>query len=60
MKLSSRSRILSISHNDLDGIGCQIVLKNYFNNIEFSVTTYNNIDEVLENCLIGLTFQWYI
>jgi oligoribonuclease NrnB/cAMP/cGMP phosphodiesterase (DHH superfamily) len=51
MKLSSRSRILSISHNDLDGIGCQIVLKNYFNNIEFSVTTYNNIDEVLEKTI---------
>ncbi|MFW6272860.1 MAG: DHHA1 domain-containing protein [bacterium] len=37
--LNQNSKILSISHNDMDGVGCQIVLGNVFKNI-----TYVNID----------------
>lgn len=47
MKLSSKMRVLSISHWDLDGCGCQIVLANYFDNITFRSCTFNNIDTAL-------------
>lgn len=43
------SRILNITHKDLDGIGCSIVLGNSFdkNKIEYRSVKYNEIDQVL-------------
>jgi len=38
---------LSISHIDLDGIGCQIVLNNYFNITRMNIN-YNKIEEYLD------------
>lgn len=43
--VNKNSKVLSVSHNDLDGIGCQILLANYFTNISFYNWSYYEIDE---------------
>lgn len=43
------AKIMSVSHNDLDGVGCQIVLGNVFKNIHFISSSYYNADDVLES-----------
>jgi len=48
MKLNSKSRILSASHWDMDGSTCQIVLGNYFENIEYHSATFTNIDHMMK------------
>jgi len=48
MKLNSKSRILSVSHWDMDGSTCQIVLGNYFENIEYHSATFTNIDHMMK------------
>lgn len=44
------SRILNISHKDLDGVGCSIVLGNVFpkENIKYIYSTYSDIQQILE------------
>lgn len=49
VKIPRDARILSISHYDLDGMGCQIVLANVFTNISFINTSFYNLDEKLES-----------
>ncbi len=50
-QISLDSKILNLTHKDLDGCGCSIVLGNTFprNNIKFWYTNYNQINSVLEN-----------
>lgn len=40
-------KVLSFSHYDLDGIGCQIILSNYFTNITCYNTTYSQEQDLL-------------
>jgi len=40
--------ILSMSHTDLDGIGCQIILRQTFGEITRMNLSYNKVDEYLE------------
>lgn len=47
--ITKDSRVLSISHNDMDGVGCQILLANYFRNIAFYNWSYYDIDEKFHN-----------
>ena len=49
-RLSTQSKILNISHSDLDGISSSIVLGNTFQakNISYQYTDYNKIDELLQ------------
>ena len=48
MKLNSKSKILSISHCDLDGVGCQIALGNFFSNIEYHAATFTSINHIVK------------
>lgn len=50
LKIPRHARILSISHNDLDGVGCQIVLGQVYENINFVNSSFYKIDETL-NCI---------
>ena len=43
------SKVLSISHNDLDGVVSQIVLGHVFKNITYLNTSFYKIDSVLES-----------
>lgn len=47
LKLTTKSKILNISHKDLDGVGCSIIIKNCFRNPVFIDAKYNNIQEIL-------------
>lgn len=47
MKLNKKSHILSISHWDLDGSAAQIVLGNFFDNVEYHNATFTNIDHMI-------------
>jgi uncharacterized protein len=40
--------VYNISHNDLDGIGCNIVLSNVFSNINYSFWPYVKVDECIK------------
>lgn len=46
-KLNKTDIILSISHKDLDGCVCQVILANYFINITYVSTNYSDIDQLL-------------
>ena len=46
--LNRNNRILSVSHLDLDGVGCSIVLQNIYKNIEFKSLKYGDVDEFLK------------
>ena len=46
-KIPTNAKILSVSHNDLDGAGCQILLGAIYRNIEYRNCSYNNIDKEL-------------
>lgn len=46
-KISRNARVLSVSHNDLDGVGCQILLGGVFKNIEYINSSYYSIDKDL-------------
>jgi oligoribonuclease NrnB/cAMP/cGMP phosphodiesterase (DHH superfamily) len=48
VKISLDAKILNISHSDLDGAGCSIILANVFKNIEFNFCQYYNIDRYME------------
>jgi hypothetical protein len=42
--------ILNLTHTDLDGVSCGLLLKKFYkDNIETLFVNYNNIDEVLKN-----------
>jgi oligoribonuclease NrnB/cAMP/cGMP phosphodiesterase (DHH superfamily) len=47
--ISRNSKILSISHNDLDGTVAQIILGQVFNNTTYMNTSFYKIDSVLES-----------
>lgn len=48
-----KSKILNISHKDLDGVGCSIVLGNVFSkeNINYMYSTYSDIENILNRTL---------
>jgi len=46
--LNKNNRILNVSHLDLDGVGCSIVLQNIYKNIEFKSLKYGDVDEFLK------------
>lgn len=43
-----QSRLLSVSHNDLDGISCQILLNNYFKNCTLTSCSYSDTLDTLK------------
>lgn len=47
-QININSKVLNISHNDMDGVGCNIVLNNAFKNVTFINTNYDDINEYLE------------
>jgi len=47
-KIPLGARILNITHVDLDGCGCSIVLGNVYKNITYIFSSFYNIDEKLE------------
>jgi len=46
--LNRNNRILNLSHADLDGVGCSIVLQNIYKNIEFKSLKYGEVDSFLK------------
>ena len=46
-KISLNAKIMSVSHNDLDGVGAQILLGGVFKNIEYINSSYHSIDKDL-------------
>ena len=46
-QIKRTAKVLSISHNDLDGVGAQILLGHVFKNIEYIECSYYNIDKTL-------------
>lgn len=53
-------RICVISHNDLDGITCCIILGNVYENIDFHNMNYNNIDDQIANINFSIYDEVYI
>ena len=49
--MNKNLKILSISHTDMDGAGCTIVLKNVFDNVINLHVGYNNLDVDLMNAI---------
>lgn len=49
LKIPIDAKILSVSHNDLDGVGCQIVLGNVYKNITYTNSAFYNIDQNLKS-----------
>lgn len=47
LKIPENSKILSISHNDLDGVGCQIVLGQVYKNITYVNSSFYKLEETL-------------
>lgn len=47
--IPKESKILSISHNDWDGIFSQIILGNVYKNITYIDTSFYKVDYILEN-----------
>lgn len=47
--LTKDSKVLNITHNDMDGIGCNIILSNCINNIEHRKASYPTIDGMIKN-----------
>jgi oligoribonuclease NrnB/cAMP/cGMP phosphodiesterase (DHH superfamily) len=47
-RIPINAKILSISHNDLDGVGCQILLGAVFKNIHYINCSYYDIDKELK------------
>jgi len=45
--IDRNSKILSITHNDLDGVGCAILLGAVFENITYTSASYQDIDRVM-------------
>jgi hypothetical protein len=56
-KINLTDKILNITHSDLDGVGCSIVLKNVFNDIEIKKTTYSKINSLLKSINYSL-YDW--
>ena len=48
-------KILSISHKDLDGVACSIIVSNVFKNVEYISLKYGDVN----NCLANLDFSKY-
>jgi len=48
-KIPKDARIMSISHNDFDGVTCQIVLGCVFENIKYISASFYNVDDILES-----------
>lgn len=48
-KIPRKSKILSISHCDFDGVCCQIVLGNVFPNIEYRTSEFYRIDQLMSD-----------
>jgi oligoribonuclease NrnB/cAMP/cGMP phosphodiesterase (DHH superfamily) len=46
--LNKDSRILNVSHNDMDGIGTNIVISNCANNVTHRKVSYPTIDDVIK------------
>ena len=45
--METNKSIISLSHNDLDGVGCQVVLRWQFTNVYFKTISYNRIYDTL-------------
>jgi len=58
MKLNPRAKILSISHNDLDGVGAQILLGACFKNITYVNCSYFDIDKELLSASITNDYDY--
>ena len=52
-------KIINITHTDLDGIGCSIVLKSLFPNseLEYHCCSYHDVEKTISDVLDNLT-KW--
>lgn len=46
--LTKDSKVLNITHNDMDGIGCNIAISNCNNNVEHRKASYPTIDNMIK------------
>lgn len=53
--LNRNGRILNLSHRDLDGVACSVVISNVFKNVEYISLKYGDVN----NCLMNLDFTKY-
>jgi oligoribonuclease NrnB/cAMP/cGMP phosphodiesterase (DHH superfamily) len=53
--LNRNGRILNVSHRDLDGVACSVVISNVFKNVEYISLKYGDVN----NCLMNLDFSKY-
>lgn len=58
-KIKRDSKILSLSHNDLDGVTAQIVLGHIFKNIQYMNTSYYRINDVAQTLNYN-AYDWVI
>ena len=49
MKISRKSKVLNITHCDMDGCGCSILLGAIYEDLTVIQASYNNIDTYLYN-----------
>lgn len=58
-KIQLDDKILSISHNDMDGAVCQIILGHVYKNIKYIHTSFYKIDDILLSLDYDL-YDWVI
>lgn len=52
-KENSSQRIKLFTHSDLDGIGCIVVAQSAFNNIDYEICDYDNVNEKVRDFFVG-------
>jgi oligoribonuclease NrnB/cAMP/cGMP phosphodiesterase (DHH superfamily) len=45
--METSKSIISITHKDLDGVGCQLILRHQFQDVHFHTTSYNILKQTL-------------
>lgn len=53
--LNRNGRILNVTHRDMDGVACSVVISNVFKNVEYISLKYGDVN----NCLMNLDFTKY-
>ena len=56
--LNKNSRICQITHKDMDGAGCTIILQNVFKNLKTFWATYTDIDDIVSKLVNDKDFDF--
>jgi len=59
-KIPLHSKILNVTHYDLDGAGCSILLKYMFDHIDILPASYADISKILNECVNFHTYDYVI